>query len=175
SNAPLYGHVDTYVGRGIVGGRVFSFERAGKEAAELGLRILAGERPEGLAVPQGNENADVFDWRQLRRWGVREASLPPGSVVRFRETSFWDAYRWHILGVLSLCVVEALLIFVMYVENAHRRRADLALRESEGRFRVMADSAPVLAWTSGHDTRCTYFNKHWLEFTVRTLERQLGD
>ncbi len=49
-----------------------------------------------------------------------------------------------------------------------------ALRESEERFRVMADSAPVLLWMSDSEAVCTFFNKPWLDFTGRTLEQELG-
>ena len=60
-------------------------------------------------------------------------------------------------------------------EIAQRRRMEIALRESEERFRVMADAAPVLVWTTGRDSRCDYVNRPWLEFTGHTLESELGD
>ena len=44
ANAPVFGLYDTYLGHGIVGGRLVSVERLGNEAAELTLRILGGER-----------------------------------------------------------------------------------------------------------------------------------
>jgi PAS domain S-box-containing protein len=56
-----------------------------------------------------------------------------------------------------------------------RRKAELALMESEERFRVMADSAPVLIWITMSDDRFMWFNKVWLDFTGRTLEQELGD
>ena len=56
-----------------------------------------------------------------------------------------------------------------------RKRAESALRESEGRFRALADNAPVLIWISGTDKRCTWFNKRWLDFTGRNLEQECGD
>src|SRR6266480_439006 len=55
-----------------------------------------------------------------------------------------------------------------------RKIAEEELRESEARFRTVADSAPVLIWMSGPDKLCTFFNKGWLDFTGRTLEQELG-
>src|SRR6266478_6155288 len=55
-----------------------------------------------------------------------------------------------------------------------RKIAEEQLRESEARFRTVADSAPVLIWMSGPDKLCTFFNKGWLDFTGRTLEQELG-
>ena len=55
-----------------------------------------------------------------------------------------------------------------------RKRADEALRESEQRFRLMADAAPVLIWVSDADKRGVYFNERWLEFTGRLLEQEIG-
>jgi PAS domain S-box-containing protein len=48
-------------------------------------------------------------------------------------------------------------------------------KESEERFRLMADTAPVMLWMSGADTLCTFFNRPWLDFRGRTLEQELGN
>jgi signal transduction histidine kinase len=137
ANAPIYGHVDSYVGRGLVGGRVFSWETEGTNAAKLGLRILAGEKPVTIGVQETSANAYLFDSRQLQRWGIREESLPPGSLLRHREPNFWDLYRWHISGVISLCVIQSLLIVGLLVQRANRRRAEVGLRESQHDLRVL--------------------------------------
>ncbi|HEY6385729.1 MAG TPA: ABC transporter substrate binding protein [Candidatus Acidoferrum sp.] len=49
------------------------------------------------------------------------------------------------------------------------------LRESEERFRLVADTAPVLIWMSGTDKLCTFFNQGWLTFTGRSMEQELGE
>lgn len=56
-----------------------------------------------------------------------------------------------------------------------RKRAEQALRESEARFRQMADQAPIMIWMSGPDKGCNYVNKPWLDFTGRSAEEELGD
>jgi PAS domain S-box-containing protein len=55
------------------------------------------------------------------------------------------------------------------------KHAEQGVRESEERFRTMANAAPVMIWLSGTDKRCTYVNTRWLEFTGHTLAQELGD
>jgi signal transduction histidine kinase len=137
ANAPIYSHVDSYMGRGVVGGHFYSFEAAGADAARVGLRILGGERPEDIAEQPPSDNTYLFDWQELRRWGIDEADLPAGSVVRQRELSFWDLYKWHIIGVASLCVVQAMVIAGLIIQRSNRRRAERRLRESQDELREL--------------------------------------
>jgi PAS domain S-box-containing protein len=58
---------------------------------------------------------------------------------------------------------------------SERKAAENALRESEERFRIMADTAPVLIWVSGTDKGLTWFNQRWVDFVGRPMERDLGN
>ena len=67
------------------------------------------------------------------------------------------------------------IISEIFVSALEYQEAELALRESEKRFRMMADSAPVLIWMSGRDCLFSYFNQTWLNFTGRNLEQEVGN
>jgi len=56
-----------------------------------------------------------------------------------------------------------------------RKRAELALWESEQRYRAVTDASPIMVWMSGTDKLCYYFNKGWLDFVGRTLEQEAGN
>jgi formate hydrogenlyase transcriptional activator len=125
SAAPVYGV------QGIVGGSFPSFEAHGKLAGEVALRVLAGEKPENIAVQSSALPVASVDWRQLRRWGISESRLPPGSIVDFRSLSVWEQYRWYIIGALAIIAVQTALIVGLLLHRARRRRAEAELRESQ--------------------------------------------
>jgi PAS domain S-box-containing protein len=70
---------------------------------------------------------------------------------------------------------ETIGIVVGFRDDTQRRHAESAIRESEERFRLVANTAPIMIWMSGADKLCNYFNRGWLEFTGRPLEKELGN
>ena len=126
SSAPIYGFGTILLGSGIVGGYLHGPEMNGAKAAELVERILGGIPVQQIPVEQ-SQKVPMFDWRGLRRWGVLESSLPPASVVRFKEFTFWELYKWRIAGVIALLILQSAFIAVLLVERRRRRRAKEAL------------------------------------------------
>ena len=137
--------------------------------------MLRGERPEDIPITAIDASVDALDWRQLDRWNVSEASVPAGVELRFREPGLFEQYRGYILSTLALVLLQTLLIAGLLIQRRNRRLAENSLRESEERFRVMADTAPVMVWRSGPDQRCDFFNKPWLEFRGRRLQDEMGE
>jgi len=64
---------------------------------------------------------------------------------------------------------------VVIRDITERLQAEEMMRESERRFRLVADTAPVLIWMSGTDKLCNYFNEPWLDFTGRSIQQELGN
>lgn len=302
ANAPVFVLYETFLNHGEVGGEVFSHRQQGRVAGELALRILNGEKPQD--IPRINAGTiPIFDWRALKRWGMKEKNLPPGSILLNRQPTFWELYKWYIISGISLMFLEGVLIFGLLWQRARAKGAETELtlaydrlrmavesgksvgwdldirtgrdhwfgdlrtmfgiesdtfdgtmvdfrrrvhpddqqlvsqsfadamlkrkpyvaefrvlrndqmvrwvrargefsyaengdairmlgmatdvtdtklleqkvRESEQRFRLVANTAPVMIWMSGTDKLCNYFNKPWLDFTGRSLEQELGD
>lgn len=174
ANAPLFGTQGTQLGHGIVGGRLMPVDELSRVAADAAVRILDGAPPRSIPPTVLKPSVPMFDWRELQRWGVRTSRLPAGSVIRFQQPGVWERFKWIIIAGASALVAQAVLITALLVNRARRRRAEESVRESEGRFRVLANSAPVMIRMAGPDMGCTDVNNPWLGFSGRTLDMESG-
>ena len=188
ANAPVFSFYDVYLNHGEVGGYLSNLSEQGKAAGGMALRILRGEKPQDIPRVKG-VNTYMFDWRAVKRWGLKESAIPPGSIILNRQPTLWESYKRYVIGGTSLIAFEALLIGGLLWQRARRRKVETdlavsndrlrlavdAIGESEQRFRLVANTAPVMIWMSGPDTLCNYFNKTWLEFTGRPFETELGN
>jgi PAS domain S-box-containing protein len=179
SSAPVYGISETYLGAGIVGGSLIDFEALGRRTGEMGQRILSGAKPADIA-PETVPNVVAFDWRELRRWGISEARLPPGSDVRFRELTVWERYRWYIVGAVLLFTVETALIAALLMGRRRRLRLNAELRKSEERFVSIFYNSPLRMYiVRRRDGLILHVNDAWIRETgysrEETINRSLTD
>ena len=72
----------------------------------------------------------VYDWRELKRWSISESVLLPGSVVRFREPTIWEQYRWYIIAALAIIAIQAALIADLLLQHTRRRRSETDLQRN---------------------------------------------
>jgi signal transduction histidine kinase len=128
ANRPIVVQAETQLGTGAAGGVVVSPGAIGHEAAQLALRVLAGENPANIPVTTGKFMKPVFDWRQLQRWNVREDRLPPGSEIRFREPGMWEQYRTQILAAFAILLFQSAIIFGLLFERRRRLAAEKVSR-----------------------------------------------
>jgi signal transduction histidine kinase len=128
--SPIFTYVDTDFGRGIVGGRMLSAQDVAHQSAAVAVRLLNGENPASIRIAALGLSAPKYDWRELKRWRISEASLPPGSSVQFRQPSVWENYRWQILLLSAAILVQAAMIMVLLYEHRRRRVAEVAARTS---------------------------------------------
>ncbi|KIX13815.1 chemotaxis protein CheY [Dethiosulfatarculus sandiegensis] len=150
ANAPVFGISDTYLGSGIIGGKLVSSEMNGRTLGKVALRILGGEKPEAIAPTRALDKT-VFDWRQLKRWGLLGHPLTAGAEIKYREITFLGQYwHWFLIGV-GLLILQSLVIVLLLVQRKLKRekeqerlKAEQSLRESEQRYREMFHSDRVV-------------------------------
>ena len=128
--SPVFTFMDTYFGRGIVGGPMLPTQQIAQQAAAVAVRMLAGEPPANIKTAAVGASAPKYDWRELQRWKISEALLPPDSVVQFRQPTIWQNYRWQILLLTAAILVQAAMIMVLLYEHRRRRVAEIAARTS---------------------------------------------
>ncbi|MFL6275738.1 MAG: PAS domain-containing protein [Blastocatellia bacterium] len=185
ATAPVYGLSSWQVGKGIVGGQVLTLEARGAKAAEIALRIVNGARAQEIAV-QMAPLVPMFDWRELKRWGISERSLPPESVVRFRVPTFWEQNQWYILVVLGVVAIQSTLIVVLVINHSRRKRAEIeskrfaSLAEAQHqRLNDVVSHAPGIVWESliqpdGHTRNATFVSEYAEKMLGYSVEEWLA-
>jgi PAS domain S-box-containing protein len=139
-----------------------------------GERRMQQER--GLLVENVDDlPAEAAAEREVGLLGIKSFAVTPlnagGAVVGLLVLSSTTKRR----GWPEELVRQLQILGDIFQQAVMRKRAEEAARESEARFALVADSAPMLVWMSGTDKLCTYFNKGWLDFRGRTLEQELGE
>ena len=137
ATVPIYTPLDTYIGKGVVGGMMRSESSTAMRVGEATLRILEGAKPEDIPV-EAAPMSPIFDWRQVQRWGINPSLLPVGSVIMFREPSVWDRYGGYIISAVALLAVQLLLIVGLLYERHARQRAEI---ESRRNLALAADAS----------------------------------
>jgi signal transduction histidine kinase len=128
SSAPVYSATDVAQGRGVVGGRMLSYEGTGRQYGEILERLFRGQ-PDWKRMPDSNPSSLQVDWRQVKRWGIDPELIPPDAIVSFRPPTLWQAYRNAVVGAVTVLLLLSGLIVSLLLERRRRRSAEIAVRE----------------------------------------------
>ena len=132
ANAPVFGMHNTLIGNGVIGGSVFNFEVEGARAGTMALDILKGTLL--LTKPVTTVSVGripMFDWQQLKRWGVESIQLPDDTIFVNRSISFWERYQRYVTGVVLFMLAQSLLIVVLLLQIRRRKSAENSLRQKK--------------------------------------------
>ncbi len=122
TNRPMYGWVNTYMSRGIVGGSLINVEAMGAALGDMALRVLHGEQPGTIPEVRAAIRQNMIDWRQLKRWGIGMDKVPPDSIVINREYTFWELYKWRLIAVIGLILLQTLLVLSLVRSSVAQTR-----------------------------------------------------
>ena len=125
ANAPMFSYTDAYLGKGIVGGPLISSAEEGRRIVNLVVRILGGEPAAKLRTEPIGFGDPLFDVRELQRWNISEATLPPGSKILFRTPTLWSRYGVQISAAVILFLLQTALIVTLLYERRRRQGAEV--------------------------------------------------
>ena len=128
SGAPVYGVAATQLGSGMTAGAVESFEDRGTLAGELVVEALRSPPGAPARVLPAPAPICVADGRELARFGLRAAALPPGCDLRFVEPPFLQRYWWQSLLVALALAGQSALIAALLVQRRRRRAAEISVQ-----------------------------------------------
>jgi signal transduction histidine kinase len=130
ANAPVFTFYDVYLNHGEVGGYLSDFSEQGRVAGGMALKILQGARPQDIPRVEG-VNTYMFDWREVKRWGLKESEIPPGSIILNRPPTMWEQYRGTLLiGLLALASLSLLTIDLLFERKQLRAARNEQIRLS---------------------------------------------
>lgn len=174
ANAPIFGAIDAYFGSGMLGGNLLNIEEYGRIAGNIVLRILNGEKADNIPIMENTSFSYIFDWRELKRWSISESSLPPGSIIRLKEYSTWDAFKLQIIGFSIFIIIESLLILVLLINRISLKRLKTELQVSEKHYRDLIELSPIAKVV--HDTNIfLYLNPSAVKlFGAKSSEELIG-
>lgn len=128
SPVPVFCNSEVHLGHGVLGGMLMSTFAHGEDAARIALRIMHGEKAEGIPVVKGGSNCPMFDHAQMKRWGIDTSDLPEGSIVVNKPYLFYEENRELVWGIVAFIVLQTLVIIVLCMNVSRRRRAEAALK-----------------------------------------------
>ncbi len=143
SHVPVYGAWDFSLGHGIVGGKLLAGRDQGLLAGDMARRILAGAGVEDIPAVMSSPSRFMFDYEQLRRFGIRRADLPPESVIINAPPSFYALNKALVWGGVGGLAGLSGVIVLLLVSRARRRRAEETLRASEEKFRTLVENLRI--------------------------------
>ena len=136
SRAPIFSHTESYIGYGMLGGSCIVSRKLAAELASQIAAVLRTGSANSVPVIPSQSSQLVFDARQLQKYGVSESLIPPGSRVRFRTPTLWEAYHQLVIVIVAALVIQTGLIAALLLQR--RRKPGKRLQ----RFRSLLDNAP---------------------------------
>jgi PAS domain S-box-containing protein len=175
SPVPVYTHVESYFGSGVIGGKMLSAEVHGRSVAQKAATIVKGTPLAETPVTVESSNRYMFDYRVLRRFDISRDRLPEGSIVKFEPTTPFYRYRdeliWAAAGfVLLLAFVAALAVNIL-----KRRLAERRLAANEEKYRALVEKQLDMVVEVDSEGRFLFANPRYLETFGKTESELIGE
>ncbi|MGD9505860.1 MAG: ABC transporter substrate binding protein, partial [Syntrophobacteraceae bacterium] len=173
AHAPVFGVHRNRLGDGIVGGCLLSGREHGRRAADMALRVLAGEAPETMEIRENGSSRQMFDYNQLERFHISPSELPEGSIVINEPKSVFETHREFAVTVISILILLTITALLLAFFIVRLLQARTALRKKTDELDRVFNLSLDLLCISDRDGRFLRLNPAWentLGYSLDELE-----
>jgi len=177
TKVPIYGAWDFNLGYGMVGGKLISGFYQGVTAGKIALRVLGGEDAGSIPVVRftpDRPNRYMFDYAQLRRFGIPLGALPKDSVIRNMPESFFRRHRLGSLAAAALLVFLIVANFILVRNIRRRKAAERALWNQQEHLEELVTSRSAQLENLNSRLRLDILKREATERALRESQRLLN-
>ncbi len=127
ASVPVYTAWDFYLGKGVVGGNMASGKLQGQLAADLTLKVLAGEEANNLPIIKENTTKFMFDYKPMKKHGIEHSQLPLNSTVINQPPGLYQKYKAQILITAIITLLSTIILLLKYTKQKIALKAQHAI------------------------------------------------
>lgn len=178
-NIPFFAVNNEGMGDGRIGGYLVTAYKQTYEATERGIQIIQGTPLSELPVAPSKRGA-VFDWKELKRWNINQALLPPGSHII--HMPFTERYKNSILvgSIAGCCTILFLIFFLMRLytnELRNKKKAQKNLKKEQKELSITMESISEGVISIDPEEKILTLNQaavKWLRLEGNEVEKYIG-
>jgi len=168
SKVPFYS-VWEFTLESVVGGMITSGYYQGEMAARMAKRLLDGDNVAAIPVVKESPNRPMFNYIQMKRFGISLSQLPPGSTIINLPDSFYEENKSLVIGTIAVMAGLFIVIIVLITNINKRKQAEDALQVSNERLQLALKGADLGTWDWNVKTGAVTFNERWADMLGYSL------
>lgn len=137
ANAPVLSMFSTQIDTGVIGGSMIDMERLGVMIGNV-MVALDGGKPLTIE-PASSFIRPMFNWTQIKRWGVDPDRLPAESIFINRPLTLWGQYKAEVVTAISLILILSTMTIALVIQNRRRKFAETSVRETAAQLQAERD------------------------------------
>lgn len=130
SPVPVYRATIGGIGDGILGGKMISYEEAGRIAAQMMVDVFNGTPIETIPLIENSPNFYIFDYNIIQKYNIDKNLIPEDAILINQKISFYQQNKNLVIGILITIIVLTIISLILTIDNIRHRMMEKKLLES---------------------------------------------